>query len=359
MNSVNQIKYTGIIILFIGIMAACSKDPDFDRNFDYNAEFGTLPEPIYPPDNKLTTEGVKLGRMLFYEKALSKNMSMSCATCHQQKNAFSDTNRYSIGVRGLPGNRQAMAVFNMLWNTRGFFWDGRAATLREQSLKPIEDHLEMDETLEQVVEKLKNISTYRVQFRKAFGTEEINPLRMSLALEQFMFSIVSHHSKYDDYVAGKVNLTPQEERGRFLFFTEFNPAFPAQSGADCQHCHSGANFEDDRFHNNGLDSTLQIVDPGLQAVSGNASDRGKFKTPSLRNIALTFPYMHDGRFRTLEEVVDHYNMVTPSSTLDPTFLQQIPGGLKLSQSDKAALVAFLKTLTDEQLIQDERYSDPF
>jgi cytochrome c peroxidase len=347
------------------IIVSCKKTeiPDTDtiiKNEYYTMEYGTFPAPVIREDNKLTVEGVKLGRMLFYEKMLSKDNSISCGSCHEQEHAFSDINRFSLGVNGLPGARQAMAIFNMAWNSNQFFWDGRADLLRHQSIMPIEDELEMDETLPNVISKLNNSALYPEQFRRAFGTKEITSERISFALEQFMNSIVSINSKYDQYLAGNVSLTEQEERGRFLYFTEFNPAFPNESGADCQHCHGGANFENDRYMNNGLDTDAEMTDFGRQTVTGIAADKGKFKVTSLRNIELTPPYMHDGRFSTLEEVVDHYNSVKESSTLDGSFLQQLPyNGLNLSNDDKAALVAFLKTLTDNDLINNPEYSDPF
>ncbi|MBC7425879.1 MAG: cytochrome-c peroxidase [Bacteroidia bacterium] len=356
--------YTAFVFAMISILMieSCKKDPkvEVDMDMPYNLEFGAFPQPLIAIDNPLTVEGVKLGRMLFYEKMLSSNNQMNCASCHNQKTAFSDTNRLSIGVLGLPGKRQAMSAFNMAWNSNEFFWDGRAHLLRDQSLKPIQDSLEMHETLPGVIAKLQSSNNYPPQFKKAFGSEEITSERMSKALEQFMNSIVSYRSKYDDYLAGAATLTQIEERGRFLFFTEFNPAFPNASGADCQHCHGGSNFENDKYANNGLDNDAGISDIGRQKVTNNNSDKAKFKVPSLRNVELTFPYMHDGRFKTLEEVVEHYNLVTNSSTLDGSFQQQLPnGGLKLTANDKAALVAFLKTLTDYKLTTDSRYSSPF
>ena len=252
-----------------------------------------------------------------------------------------------------------MSVFNMAWNDNGFFWDGRADLLRHQSLLPIQDDLEMDETLENVVNKLQTSGIYPKQFDRAFGTSQIDAILISKALEQFMNSIVSNNSKYDDYLAGKYNLTDQEERGRFLFFTEFNPGFPSESGADCQHCHGGANFENDNYMNNGLDDNSSITDIGRQDVTGLSKDKAAFKVTSLRNIELTAPYMHDGRFKTLEEVIDHYNLVKTSNSLDPSFLQQLPNGLLLTSEDKQALVSFLKTLTDQTLISNPEYSNPF
>jgi len=355
-----------IFLLTSVIIYSCKKDPSLESEvFGHNDNHvhpvftGEFPDPKFPEDNILTRDGVQLGRMLFYEKDLSRTATMSCATCHDPNTAFSDTNRFSLGVTGQVGTRQAMAIFNLAWNDNGFFWDGRSNLLRHQSLIPIQDPIEMDESLENVVSKLQARSMYRTQFQNAFGTDQIDTNLISLALEQFMHSIVSNQSKYDDYIAGNATLTAQEERGRVLFFNEYTPAFPSVSGADCQHCHGGANFENDRYMNNGLDADAQFTDIGREMVTGLASDRAKFKVPSLRNIELTPPYMHDGRFKTLEEVVDHYDQVTNSSTMAPEFLQQLPNGLQLSQADKDALVAFLKTLTDPNLATNPDYSNPF
>jgi len=328
-------------------------------NEPYSLTIGNLPTPDLPSDNPLMTQGILLGRMLFYEKMLSRDGTQACASCHLQEFGFTDTARFSLGIKKLPGKRQAMSVFNMAWNSNGFFWDGRATLLRHQSLKPIQDDLEMDETLANVVTKLQASSMYRMHFKNAFGTETIDTILISKALEQFMNSIVSNNSKYDDYLAGKYTLSTDEERGRFLFFTEYNPAFPINSGADCAHCHSGNNFENDKYMNNGIDIDANFTDIGREKVTGNASDKAKFKVPSLRNVGLTAPYMHDGRFKTLDEVIDHYNMVKSSSTLDASFQQQVPnGGLKLTSTDKKALVAFLKTLTDTKLMTNPEYTNP-
>ncbi len=358
----NSWKTLGLGTIFFTCLFinACVKDKEEkNTNSPYTLDIGTFPQPNLPADNPLTQEGVKLGRMLFYEKMLSKTNTISCGSCHIQQFAFTDTAQFSIGSRQLPGTRQSMSIFNMAWNSNGFFWDGRAQQLRDQIHFPITDTLEMDESMDNVVAKLQASALYNEQFNKAFGSPGIDADRLTKALEQFMLSIVSNQSKYDDYLEGKYTLTEQEERGRFLFMTEFNPGFPMNSGADCQHCHGGSNFENDQFMNNGLDITANFSDLGRALATGNTNDNAKFKVPSLRNIALTPPYMHDGRFKTLEEVVDHYNLVTESSTLDPSFRQQLPAGLQLTQADKAALVAFLKTLTDNNLITNPAFSDPF
>lgn len=358
-----QLKY--LIILFVGILIinACDKNEDPPVTIDetpYLLEYGALPAPDLPADNPLTVQGVELGRMLFYETMLSKDGSQACADCHRQPDGFSDTTQFSIGVEGLPGGRQAMPIFNMAWHSNEFFWDGRAHLLRDQSLLPIQDPLEMNETLDNVVAKLSDTKTYRDQFTRAFGSDEITPEKMSLAMEQFMMSIVSYDSKYDRYLAGAVELTESEERGRILYETEYNPFFPDMSGADCAHCHGGANFENDQYMNNGLDTDAEFEDMGREDVTDDPTDRAKFKVPSLRNIAVTPPYMHDGRFQTLEEVIDHYNEgIKESSTADVTVLNTKDTGLFLTDQDKEDLINFLKTLTDDTFLNNEAYKTPF
>jgi cytochrome c peroxidase len=354
-----------LTLLFVGILLinACNKDEDPKVVIDetpFLLEYGALPAPDLPADNPLTVQGVELGRMLFYETLLSKDGTQSCASCHVQIDGFSDTTRFSIGVEGLPGGRQAMPIFNMAWHSNEFFWDGRAHLLRDQSLLPIQDPLEMNETLDNVVAKLSAEKIYRDQFTRAFGSDEISPEKMSLAMEQFMMSIVSYDSKYDRYLAGAVELTESEERGRLLFETEYNPFFPDLSGADCAHCHGGANFENDQYMNNGLDTDAEFEDMGREDVTENSADRAKFKVSSLRNIAVTPPYMHDGRFQTLEEVIDHYNEgIKESSTADPTVLNTKDTGLFLTDQDKEDLINFLKTLTDDTFLNNEAYKTPF
>ena len=355
------------ILFFVGLLAiivvtSCNREPEVIdiSNEPYVLDIGNFPAPNLIPDNPLTREGVRLGRMLFYEKMLSKDNTMACASCHHQQFAFTDTATFSRGVTGQVGSRQAMTIFNLAWHANSFFWDGRAHLLRDQSLMPIEDKLEMNETLPNVVAKLKGNPIYPLQFLRAFGTTDITPELMSKAMEQFMNSIVSHASKYDEYLAGTATLTNEEERGRFLFFGVYNPASPTTTGAECVACHKGSNFENNRYMGNGLDTDADFKDMGREIVTGNPAHRAWFKTPSLRNVAITAPYMHDGRFKTLEEVVDHYNLLKGSSTLDVRLQTQLnDGGLKLSNADKNALVAFLKTLTDKELMTNPEYSNPF
>ncbi len=360
MNSI--LKFT-LIIVFGAILIQCTPD-EVETPATYSASpisfnYGGLPTPDLPTDNILTDEGIKLGRMLFYETLLSKDNTQACASCHQQKDGFSDFNQFSKGVEGKFGERQAMPIFNMAWHYNGFFWDGRAPLLRDQALRPIQDPLEMNETLPNVIQKLSNTKKYSDQFIRAFHDGKINELNISLALEQFMMSIVSYDSKYDRFTSGQATLTEQEERGRQLFFAEFDP-FGNRKGAECFHCHAGPNFTNDKFMNNGLDIESEFKDFGREKVTNNVDDRAKFLTPSLRNIELTGPYMHDGRFKTLEEVINHYNEhVKPSPTVE--FILQYnlkPGGLKLNEQDKSDLLAFLKTLTDQSYINNTNYSKP-
>lgn len=299
-----------------------------------------FPIPDLPRDNPLIEERVTLGEKLFHEKALSRDGSISCASCHHADAAFTDRLTLSVGIDGQKGDRNAMPLFNLAWK-REFFWDGRAPSLREQVLMPIADHREMDKSLENVSNKLTALPDYARLFAAAFRSEGITAEKIALALEQFLLTLSASDAKFDQAISGKTKLTEQETRGFELFMTEYEPR-TGQLGADCFHCHGGALFSDHQFHNNGLSGD----DRGRAKVTGSTADHGKFATPSLRNITLTAPYMHDGRFATLEEVVEHYSSgVHRSPTLDPNLAKHPANGLNLATADKAALVAFLKTLT--------------
>jgi cytochrome c peroxidase len=357
-----KIRYTlfSVSLLF----AACDpKEPEeIPATYDptpYQLIIGDFPTPEIPADNKLTVAGVQLGRMLFYEPMLSKDGSQACADCHKQQDAFSDIRQFSIGVENLPGKRQAMPVMNLAWHLNGLFWDGRAPHIRDQALKPIQDPLEMNETLPNAVAKIAADKKYTDQFIRAFGDATVNAERMGLALEQFMLTMVSNNSKYDQSLRSTATLTAAEERGRVLFFTEFDP-FGSTKGAECFHCHAGHNFTNDEFMNNGLDTDESMTDEGRKKVTNAPADLGRFKVPSLRNVEHSAPYMHDGRFATLEEVIDHYDHgVKNSSTIE--FILQYnlqPGGLQMTAQDKADLVAFLKTLTDPTFLTNTAYAKP-
>ncbi len=308
-----------------------------------------------PDDNPITDAGATLGRVLFYDVRLSQNGTVSCATCHRQEHGFSDPRPLSVGFRGEPTDRNSMALaFARYERNRRFFWDGRARTLEALALEPIQDPVEMGMTLEELEARLAATDFYPGLFADAFGTPEVTSSRVARALAQFVRSIVASNSRYDaarqaeEGVFGRplAGLTAQENRGLELFFGE----------GRCEQCHSGDMFMGNGATNNGLDSTF--ADTG---VSSRGRGRGAFKTVSLRNVALTAPYMHDGRFATLEEVVDHYSAgVRISPTLDPRLRR---GGRPIrpafTDAERADLVAFLRTLTDTMITTDPRWSDPF
>ena len=315
-----------------------------------------LPKVDLPADNPLTIEGVELGQRLFNDARLSRNNAQSCASCHDYSKAFTDGRVNSIGVEGHPGRRNAMPLMNLAW-AKEFFWDGRAKSLREQVLMPIQDAHEMNERLDAVVAKLAADSKYPARFNAAFGSTNISAEVMALALEQYLLTLVSQDSKFDRAARKLEKLTPQEQRGLQLFVTEHDPARGLR-GADCFHCHGGNLFSNHQFMNNGLAG--RASDVGRMEVTGAETDHAKFKVPSLRNVSLTAPYMHDGRFATLEDVVEHYNgRLHRTRTLDPNLAKHPESGLGLSAEDKAALVAFLKTLTDESFTTEPSPSNQF
>jgi cytochrome c peroxidase len=301
-----------------------------------------VPQPNLPLDNPLTKEGIALGEKLFVEKKLSLGEGQHCLSCHFPDTAFSDAgNAFSLGIMNKEGLKNSMALFNLAWHDR-FFWDGRAPTLRAQVLHPIQDPLELNETLDNVEAKLQT-AEYTNLFQKAFASPEVTIEKMALALEQYLFSIISFDSGFDRSSTGQATFTDAEKRGLQLFLTEFDPA-RGQHGADCFHCHGGFLFTNNRFFNNGLDDKPER---GHAIVTNDLKDWGKFKVPSLRNVEVTGPYMHDGRFETLEEVVEHYNSgVKHTATLDANLAKHPEEGLGLSDQDKSDLVAFLKSLTD-------------
>ena len=335
------------------------------QNFSAPFYFGAFSVPV---DNRLTEEAVALGRALFYETALSVDGSVSCATCHRPELAFTDGKAFSEGVHGFQTDRSAMSLVNLMWGPQHFFWDGRVDSLEAQALQPIENPNEMGETLENVIQKLSQNPDYPRMFGAAFGSREITAERIGKALASFERTLISANSKYDRYLRGETSLTEQELWGKQLFQT--HPDSKANlRGTNCGDCHSplltsGFNTAYDGFTNNGLD-TEENLPAGLSAITGKAQDRGKFKVPSLRNIALTAPYMHDGRFQTLEEVLDHYDQhIQESSTLDPLireatngeFVAGRPPALLMTAEEKAAVIAFLHTLTDETFISNPNFA---
>lgn len=346
--------------------------------FTFSSQF---PTPDLPRDNPLTEEGVELGHRLFGEMLLSINGQQSCASCHRVESAFSDPGkRFNPGAEGKLGTRNSMPIFNLAWK-KTFFWDGRAPSLREQVLQPIQNPIEMHQTLDRAIAKLsatgragsplpaarKNDGAhgvthptdppdYPAEFEKSFGSSEITSDRIARALEQFLLTQVSYDSKFDRAMDGKENLSDEEKRGFQLFNTEYDPR-REQYGADCFHCHGGPLFQSQSFANNGLDT--EFIDLGRFDVTKKEGDKGKFSVPSLRNVAVTAPYMHDGRFKNLEGVIEHYTTgMKRSETLDPNLAKHPDGGVPLSDADKKALLAFLKTLTDEKFVSPRNVPPP-
>ncbi|MBX2877055.1 MAG: c-type cytochrome [Saprospiraceae bacterium] len=306
-------------------------------------------------ENPLTSAGVALGRQLFYDPILSRDSTRSCSSCHIQAFGFSDTISVSLGIENRKGKRNAIALTNLGYHYTQFFWDGRVASLEEQALVPVEDSLELGNTWEEVEGRMRQHPSYPVAFRAAFGidnTREIDRRLVAKALAQFERTLISANSKFDKVLSGQAELTPTEERGRLIFFDE-SEMLPT---GECAHCHVGPLLTTLTFFNNGLDNTdLALADLGLAGVSGNVFDRGKFKTPSLRNVALTAPYMHDGRFSTLEEVIEQYNKGGHYSKNESPNIRP----LGLNEQDQADLIAFLHTLTDTSYLERQELSNPF
>lgn len=309
-----------------------------------------------PSNNPITNAGATLGRVLFYDKLLSLDNNVSCGSCHKQQFAFADNTAFSTGFMGGKTKRNSMPVVNQKMNF-SFFWDSRASTLEQQSTMPVQNHIEMGmENLNNIAPKLIKAGYYTSLFKDAFGSSDINADRIAAALAQFMRSITSSHSKFDAGTANSfINFTQTEKDG-MKFFTSFR----------CGSCHSGQNFNNNGqgWANIGLDVTDK--DLGIGGTNGSSFQNGAFRIPSLRNIALTAPYMHDGRYATLSDVLLHYNNIQPNANLD--FLLRTdawgsktvtPVQFNMTDYQKSAIIAFLNTLTDEQLIHDPRFSDPF
>ncbi|SHJ03093.1 cytochrome c peroxidase [Hymenobacter daecheongensis DSM 21074] len=325
-----------------------------------------------PADNPLTEEGVALGRSLFYEVRLSRNNALSCGSCHVQSKAFTDGRARAIGADGATHSRGSMSLANMLWEP-SLNWDGAADGLEKQARKPIENPVEMHQPLAEGVRKLQQTELYPPLFRKAFGTSTITEENVLKALAQFERTLISANSKYDKLKRREISrLSPTEEAGRQLFLIHPTPA-DNLAGANCFHCHNEGNLlfsstdytrgAAASFFNNGLDASP--ADAGRGGVTGLAADRGKFRAPTLRNIALTAPYMHDGRFQTLQQVLDHYSdhvqLSSPNLDINMLGASNTHNGtqLDLTALQKQQLIAFLHTLTDSTFIQDKRFSNPF
>jgi cytochrome c peroxidase len=366
------------LVGLVGLLAACqTTDPapadEPRRPYPLNVPRHFSGNFALPADNPLTEQGVVLGRRLFFDRRLSGDNTVACANCHQPAAAFTDPGQArSRGVRGQLGTRNAMSLANLLWVSQ-FFWDGRRPSLEAQALEPLLDPTEMDQDTAQLAAELQATAEYPPLFRAAFGSERITAARAALALAQFQRTLISANSRYDRYLLGdRAALSSLEVEGLNLFFTHPDPARGLR-GANCGDCHRQVMTDGDPsglrgFHNNGLDPDPRLQ-PGLQTVTSSEFDRGKFRAPTLRNIALTAPYMHDGRLATLQAVLDHYDQhVQPSRTLDPLILEAsneprpdpaAPVRLHLTAREKQAVLAFLRSLTDSSFITDPRFSSPF
>jgi cytochrome c peroxidase len=309
-----------------------------------------------PADNPVTDDGATLGRVLFYDTRLSANNTTACASCHHQNRAFADPQRFSKGFEGKPTDRNAMSLVNLRYYARGrFFWDERAGSLEDQVLRPIQSKTELGHDLTRLTAIFAYDDRYPELFRRAFGDRDIRPERIARALAQFVSSLVSYQSKFDEGMAKVLfvgddfeNFTAQENRGKALFLRR------------CATCHlpggQAAHFVMNQPLNNGLDTDVKNSDGGVGDQTLNGADLGRFKSPSLRNVEFTAPYMHDGRFATLDDVIEHYSR---NVKRHPNADGRVRRPLNFTAGDKAALIAFLKTLSDQKFMTDPKFSDPF
>jgi cytochrome c peroxidase len=330
------------------ILVGCQDDVDNGFPVD---EIVVLSFPNYFPEMTyqsvpLSKNKIELGRRLFYEGKLSRNNTISCGFCHIQEFAFTHHGHpVSHGIDNRIGIRNAPPIQNMAFLNR-FMWDGVIHNLDEQAVSPISAFEEMDSNFSEVIQKLKNDNYYPNLFKAAFGDSEINADRILNALGQFMATMISKDSNYDKYLQGNYTLTNQEENGRILFEQK------------CSVCHRGALQTDESFRNTGHFYNAQFADGGLFRVTLDSLDFMKFRVPSLRNVELTAPYMHDGRFYSLEAVLNFYSDgVEDHANLDPILKQNGVIGIPMNSQEKSDIIAFLKTLTDLEFIQNPNFSE--
>lgn len=340
---VNWLLSGWIAVVVIVVTTSCAKDkaiapaPPFE-GFTPPVEF---PVPVYNPDQPITEATFSLGRQLFFDPILSIDSTVACSNCHSQVHAFADHNvKLSSGVQGQLGLRNSPPLFNLAWHPN-FMWDGGINHIEVMPIAPITDPVEMGETLVHVVEKLQRTDRYRHRFAAAYGDSVINSKRMLVSLAHYMAMLISANSKYDQVLAGTASFDADEERGYQLFQQH------------CNSCHTAPMMTNYTFSNNGISPTPS--DPGRELITNNPADRYQYRVPSLRNIALTYPYMHDGRFFSLYAVLDHYASAIPDSSYTHISLR---GGIPLSSSDKDDLLAFLETLTDVSFISDFTIGEP-
>lgn len=350
-------KHLILLLSFFLLMNCTSKEEETYTPVPYDLEIPTLFEqkliaPVIPTNNPLTEEGVALGKKLFFDEILSGDGTQSCASCHHSEKSFTDNQQFSDGIDGNFGTRNSMPLFNLAWNfNERFTWDGKELSLERQALEPVSNPIEMHSNWTNVAQKLQNHPEYPTLFLQAFGTATIDSTLVTKAIAQFERILISGNSKFDKYLRGETTLTTQEQNGFNIFMDE--------AKGDCFHCHGSDNnplWTDNAFHNNGLDATF--TDLGLGAVSGDPADNGKFKSPSLRNLVFTAPYMHDGRFATLEEVINHYSEgLQLSSTIDPLMKKVAQGGVGLSTQEKTDLKVFLLSLSDFDFINNPNFRE--
>jgi cytochrome c peroxidase len=340
------LKYIGLLLAVI----SCRVDPPIPT-IAVAAPLGEIvpegwPRPLYTfSTNTVSKEKFELGRALFYEPMLSRDNTISCGSCHQQVAAFANAGHsVSHGINDLEGNRNSPALFNLAWHP-SFMHDGGVNHIEVQPLAPISNPVEMDEDLGRVLDKLRASERYRQLFTAAFGTAEISSQRMLHAITQFQGLMYSFNSRFDLYKRREkgANFSDIELAGYQLFVQK------------CNSCHAEPLFSDFRFRNNGLKPDRFVVDSGRARITREPADLYRFKTPSLRNIAKTAPYMHDGRFETLEACLDHYTDGNLNHTnLDPL----LEYGIAMDADEKKKIIAFLQTLTDYTFLDDKRFSDP-
>ncbi len=347
-------------LLFLPLVFSCKKDKTTYNPTPYNLEIPShFPQMNIPADNPMTVEGVELGRYLFYEKRLSGDNNMACASCHMPATAFSDSAKYSVGIDGIKGTRNAMALINLGWDDF-FFWDGRESSLEKQILDPVINPIEMHESWKNAMVELQSDLLYRNRFFRAFGTADFDSTHAAKAIAQFIRTLISGGSKFDVMYKIENNLPLNASEQLVLIDAEEwagYDLFKSLNGADCFHCHNGPMMRIKKFSNNGLDFTF--TDLGRGGINLNPNDHGKFKVPTLRNIALSAPYMHDGRFQNLDQVIEHYSSgIHISSTIDPKIEFAGQGGVQLDAQEKYLLKRFLLTLTDTEFINNPKFKDP-
>lgn len=344
--------YVFVICLVMGLQYAHAPTPYV---FPKLLHFPSMPQNL---ENPVTNEGVELGRYLFYDPILSRDSTFSCASCHRQEVAFSDaSHRFSKGIGGVLTERNVAPLFNLAWYPT-MFWDGKAESIEAQALHPVRAHDEMDLGWEIATKRIRKSNFYPSLFEAAFGEKAIDSTLITYAIAQFERTLISHNSKYDQVLRGEQYFTPEEYKG----FTLMND----QTKGDCLHCHTtdaNALGTTGKFSNNGLDEAKhprEYPDIGRGGITGHSSENGLFKIPSLRNIGVTAPYMHDGRFATLEEVLAFYSEgVKISVNVDSKMGFAHQGGAKLTDKEKSNIIVFLHTLTDSTFLTHPDFGNPF